>query len=436
MIRFPLPYAFLLTFAGLSQALGEPIRPQTEDSMLVIREIRIEGNEDTKDFIILREMSLKVGDKVTNEAVERDKQRIYNLGLFNKVDIDYAEDGEMATVLVRVHERWYIFPFPIVGFRHRDPKKLYYGAGLAHLNFRGRNEKLIFDFALGYDRWAELIYQTPKLTSDDDIFFRASLLTSRVQNLSPTRGYYQQQRYLAGVTVGKRFGFYEMLSGQLTYDEWKVSDAIARGTISPDGRDAFVSLGLTYSYDTRDVREYTTSGQEVSLQVSKVGFGETGVDFFRYGYNVSSFFPLFGDLSIGGRTHGTFSSGGPVPPYRYVYFGYGERIRGYFNDVVEGENIAGGNVEVRIPILSPRYYEFPYSPLPEFSLWRYGLYAALFADAGKAWFRSEGFGGRKWYSGFGAGLHFLLPYSIIVRTEYAWNRKGRGQFVLDFGASF
>lgn len=408
---------------------------QNDDSSLVIREIQIEGNEETKDYIILREMSLSVGDTVTAEAIERDRQRIYNLGLFNRVDVEYTENGGHANVLVTVHERWYIFPFPIIGFRYRDPKKLYYGAGIAHLNFRGRNEKIIFDFALGYDRWAELIYQTPKLTSDDDIFLRASLLTSRVQNLSPTRGFYQQQHYLAGLTLGKRFGFYQMLSAQLTYDEWNVSDPIARGTISPDGKDAFLSFGVSYSYDTRDVREYTTAGEEVSLNASKVGLWN-GVNFFRYGYTLSTFLRLTSDLSLGARTHGTFSSGGPVPPYRYVYFGYGERIRGYFNDIFEGENILGGNVELRFPILSPRYYEFPYSPLPEFGLWRYGLYASLFADAGKTWFRSEGFWGRKWYSGFGGGLHFLLPYSIIIRTEYAWKRKGRGQFVLDFGASF
>ena len=73
---------------------------------------------------------------------------------------------------------------------------------------------------------------------------------------------------------------------------------------------------------------------------------------------------------------------------------------------------------------------------PEFRIWRYGLYAALFADAGKTWFRSEGFYGRPWYSGFGAGLHFLLPYSIIVRTEFAVNRSGRAEAIVTFDAAF
>ncbi|MBF8248385.1 MAG: POTRA domain-containing protein, partial [Bacteroidetes bacterium] len=52
------------------------------------------------------------------------------------------------------------------------------------------------------------------------------------------------------------------------------------------------------------------------------------------------------------------------------------------------------------------------------------------------WYRSESFSSKPWLLGYGAGLHFLLPYSIIVRTEYAWNELGHGQFVLDFGVSF
>ncbi|MEX0602562.1 MAG: hypothetical protein WD295_04420, partial [Bacteroidota bacterium] len=94
------------------------------------------------------------------------------------------------------------------------------------------------------------------------------------------------------------------------------------------------------------------------------------------------------------------------------------------------------NVELRIPILSPRYVTVPWMKIPEFSVWRYGVSAGIFADAGKIWFRSEGFQRPPWRMGIGAGLHFLLPYSSIVRTEYAINDRGRGEIILDFGASF
>ncbi len=403
---------------------------------LTVRTIRVTGNETTKEYIILREMTTQVGDSLDLDALQFDRDRIYSLRLFNRVEIDYSASGSEADLIVRVHERWYLYPFPVIGFKYRDPANLYYGLGVIHSNFRGRNEKLLFSFALGFDRWINLLYQNPKLTADDDIYFRASLQSARVQNLSPDRGLYQQTNNGIQVALGNRFGHYSLARAYVGYETWSVSDEIAGGTLTPGGRDDFVSVGIDYTYDSRDVREYTMRGSLVSLSATKFGFGESSVNFLRYGFVSSVFVPVLDGAAIGGRVHGEFAAGGAVPRYRYVYFGYSERIRGYFDRVLEGENIVGGNVEMRIPILSPRYYEFPYSPLPEFSLWRYGLYAGIFADAGKTWFRSESYSGRRWYSGVGGGLHFLLPYSIVVRTEYAWSWSGRGQFVLDFGASF
>ena len=121
----------------------------------------------------------------------------------------------------------------------------------------------------------------------------------------------------------------------------------------------------------------------------------------------------------------------------HEYFGHSDRIRGYYSTVLEGEDILGSSVELRVPILKPRYetVSIPFLP-PEFSVWRYGLYAGIFADAGTTWFRTDQVLEGPWYAGYGAGLQFLLPYSFVLRTEYAFNQHGRGQFVLGFGASF
>ncbi|MBI2620327.1 MAG: hypothetical protein HYW57_09610, partial [Ignavibacteriales bacterium] len=333
---------------------------------LTIRSIRVHGNETTKAHIILREMTTRVGDTLDLDVLQYDKDRIYSLGLFNRVEIDYSAAGSDADLIVRVHERWYLYPFPVLGFKYRDPRNLYYGLGLIHSNFRGRNEKLMFSFALGFDRWISLVYQNPKLTADDDIYFRASLVSARVQNLSPDRGLYRQKNNGGHVTIGKRFGHFSLARFSAGYEGWSVSDEVAGGTLTPGGRDVFGTLGFDYTYDSRDVREYSMRGSLLFLSATKFGFGESYVDFFRYRFSSSVFLPVLDGASVGARAHGEFSAGGPVPRYRYVYFGYGERIRGYFKRVLEGENIVGGNIELRLPILSPRYYQFPYSPLPEF----------------------------------------------------------------------
>ena len=405
------------------------------DSLIIVKEITIQGNETTKDHVILREMSLKIGDPITPEAIERDRDRIYSLQLFNKVDIEPVTRGNGVTLLVQVHERWYLFPFPVLGIRYRDVKKFFYGAGLAHQNFRGRNEKLFLSFALGYDRWVSLVYQNPKMTDDDDIFFRGSIAYQEVHNLSVNSGEYEQTNFAGGVNVGRRFGLYQTLFGFLNYDVWMVSDPQVGRTASTSGRDGFFSLGVQYSYDTRNIREYPTEGILVSLGGTKSGFGESEVNLMTYAYDARAYLLLSEEWSLGVRSFGATVGGGVTPPYRRLFFGYDERIRGYFTDVLEGERFFGGNIELRFPVFNPRYLEVPI-PIPQFNILRYGLYAGVFADAGKIWYRGESFSSKRWLSGVGAGLHFLLPYSLVVRTEYAWNDLGQGKLVLDFGASF
>jgi hypothetical protein len=75
-------------------------------------------------------------------------------------------------------------------------------------------------------------------------------------------------------------------------------------------------------------------------------------------------------------------------------------------------------------------------PLPDgFNLWRFGIGAAIFADAGTAWFRETKFSVADLAKGYGGGIHLLLPYSTVLRLEYAWNELRRGEFIFDLGAA-
>ncbi len=59
---------------------------------LHLQNIIIKGNKKTKDYIILREMTLKEGDYVftsnLNFVLEKSKEFIYNTTLFEKVTLD------------------------------------------------------------------------------------------------------------------------------------------------------------------------------------------------------------------------------------------------------------------------------------------------------------------------------------------------------------
>ena len=410
--------------------------PAPGDSVLIVRAIEVRGNETTVDRVILREMALQVGDTLTQAAIDDDEHHIYNLGLFNKVDITYTAEEKAATVYVTVSERWYIFPYPVFGFRYRDIKKIFYGAGIVHQNFRGRNEKLSCSFALGYDQWVSLVYQNPKLTDGDDVFFRLQAGYQNLHSLSEVGGEYLQKNSFLSLSLGERFGLYQTLVGTLGYEVWQVSDPLLGRSLSPSGRDAFPTFGVRYTYDSRDVREYATDGSFAALSVMKSGFGGTDVDILTYGFDLRTFIPVWQDAALGFRSFGSFTVGGSVPTYRHVFYGYDERLRGYFSEVMEGEDILGGNVELRIPIFSPRYIQADIIPIPQFNTLRYGLYLGIFADVGQTWYRNQSPWNRQFLSGYGAGLQFILPYGVVVRPEFALNNAGVGEFFIDFGASF
>jgi outer membrane protein assembly factor BamA len=405
------------------------------DSILIVGNIQIVGNSITKEYVILREMSLQPGDTLTQDALERDRNNIYNLGLFNKVDIEYSVQRNLASILIIVSERWYFIPYPVIGIRYRDPSKLYYGAGVMHQNFRGRNEKVYASLSFGYDRWFMLNYQNPKVMDNDDIYFSGGFAIQKVHNLSSGYGEYENTNISLSGTIGKRFGLYQTISSTVGYEIWQVNDPQLNRTISSSGRDAFITASVLYRYDTRDNREYTTDGSLVSLSLQKGGFGESEMNLTRCSYDLRQFFGFDGKSSIGLRTTGIFTWGGIIPPYQHVFLGYSERIRGYFYRTIEAENRIGVNAEFRLPILTPRYLEIEAFGISQFQKLRYGLYFVVFADAGKLWSRHQVLSEQPWYSGAGAALQFILPYGFIIQTGAAFNNLGTTEGFIDFDAS-
>ncbi|MBI5464957.1 MAG: BamA/TamA family outer membrane protein [Ignavibacteriales bacterium] len=404
---------------------------------LSIRSIRIEGNETTQPQVILREMALHKGDTLSEISLDRDRNRIYGLRLFNNVTATHQDDGDSTDVLISVVERWYIFPFPVFGIKYNDFGKLYYGLGISHQNFRGRDEKISAAVTFGYDQSYSVSYQNPRLIEDEDIFFRVGLSYQHVHSLNVVSDEYDQINSSGSISLGKRYGLYQSLVGTASFDRWYVPDTSQGRTATAYGDDKFWSFGVRYSYDSRNMREYPTEGTLVAAEVRNQGFGsESNVHTFAYSADVRHYTPVGGGSLFAWRTYGTFMAGGVVPPYQHVFLGYRNRLRGYFRERFEGENIVGGAAELRVQLISPHYFSIDLFDIRQLRSLRFALYGGLFTDVGKAWFRSSNFGDVPWRAGSGVGLHFLLPYSLILRAECALNDNGAAEAFVDIGVSF
>jgi len=443
---FFLPHFAFPEERTLHAQLGKPFTPDTLAH--VVDTILVKGNKVTESSIILREMSLRKDSIITPEKLRYDQERIYSLGLFTQVDLLYDKTKVRTPLIVSVRERWYIFPVPIVGLEDRDWKKLYYGLGFLHDNFRGRNEKLWLGFALGYDPWVELAYKNPWMNRSD-LFSEVELEYSVQKNksiIAQGAGSNFDQHLLSGsILMGKRFGLFTSLGIRLEYLRLSVTEPSAGRTISPSGVDNLISATIGGSYDTRDLKEYASEGTFISASgtygqflenrstdntiSSRLWTGQVSGDARHY----QRFSPA---LTLAGRAFGVLTAGNAVPPYRHVFLGYKERIRGYFYKVLEGENLFGSSVELRLKLIQPRYIHVKEIPIPQFDTWRIAIAISLFSDIGTVWFRSEHFLRKRFFLGYGTGVHLELPYSTVLRLEYALNQSMKGEFIFDVGASF
>lgn len=452
---------FFLAFAlGLAGAAGT-VWPQdaatandstaaaNDSSPPRITAIIIEGNRRTKPYVILREMQSKVGALADAEVLARDRKRILNLGIFSRVDIQGYRVASGVEIMITVFESWFLYPYPIVFLNDREWNwdKLSYGAGLLHLNFRGRNETISASGWAGYNPSVQLDYGNPWMFGKANLFGRWRFFSSRTQN----RFYQQNQQEVSenriggSFTLGRRFGYFNYLSVNAGYSELELDPYVPGQTLNPSGKDELPTLGVTYAYDARDFFEYPLEGTYGRLWARRVGFGQQNINYTRYGLDVRRYQKISKHLTL--AAYGMADLGrGKIPIYDLVYLGYGNRVRGRFFDRVAGRHVALGSVEARLPLIPLRYLSMAKSSVlrqmvpgfmqPFVSNVKFGMNLALFYDYGVAWSKSETPDWKTGLSGFGAGLHFHLPLLGLLRVELASDDKGKLQGIFDMGVAF
>jgi len=416
---------------------GQELFDIEEDTSLIIIDIVLTGNSKTKDNVILREMKTKLGDYYDPEQIEIDRKRIQNLHLFTRIDIypDFKKNGVILNITVS--ERWYIFPYPILYRNERDWKKLSYGAGIIHQNFRGLNHNIVSSFWLGYNPGMDLYYSNPWFGGKHQFNYNFKIYSYKIRNKSLYYDRFDEKYKGFRLTMGKRWGYHLYLTAAVGYRNIQVPDQYKQITYSQNGTDHLPSIGLFFRYDKRDLYEYPKDGWLLDLYVSKTQY-KSQIDFYRYGAELRRYQPLFYDVSIGLRTVVDLSSGN-IPLYDHVYLGYLYRVRGEFNTRLEGENRIFGSVEFRFPIIKIRYFDLGANDdvLGEYSRnLPFGVSGGVFFDTGTVWFQEEKLNEKNLLSGFGFGLHFHVPYFDLLRLEYAFDVKYNPQIIFDMGVAF
>ncbi|MFQ6115514.1 MAG: BamA/TamA family outer membrane protein, partial [bacterium] len=361
-----------------------------------------------------------------------------NLGIFNRVEIEPIPTQKGIILVVTVSEMWYLFPYPIIFRNERDWERISIGAGLLHLNFRGRREIIDFSFWLGFNPAVKLTYTNPWIFGRLKFYTSFSIFAKKVRNQSFTvlDSIVNENQIGFDWRIGKRFGHFTFLDISFGYKQLTLSPDDAAVTLSASGKDKLPHVGVSFTYDSRDLWEYAHKGHYFKIWARKTGWFGNVVDYVRFGGDVRKYFPL-GPTTLAFRA-ATNLSQGKIPVYDQVHFGFLTRIRGHFSDRRTGDNLALGSAEFRFPLLKITYHNLGlFESMGRYGTnFRFGISGALFLDTGAVWLQNEKLTKSKFISGWGAGLHFFLPYMNLLRVEYGFNEDWDGQIIVDAFITF
>jgi len=416
-----------------SQDVNESPIPDT--TIFRFEKIEIIGNHKTKPEIILRELHFTGNQLISFDQISAAYKRVQSLALFTRVKFDIVGDSDYRILMITVFERWYILPIPYFYLNERSWSKISYGGQLLYYNFLGRNILLTFMATFGYNPQFKFSYFNPWFAGNLKLFTNFSIYHSKVKVRSPQLTEHEDTRQGIEWLIGKRFGHFTSAGITLSYVELSAPPEIGL-TLSPGGKDYLPSLLLNFQFDNRDLKEYPHKGWLLTFWGKRVGDSQL-INYYRYGSDLRCYIPINQQVTLALRNAIDLSSGN-IPIYDRVYLGYEERIRGRFYEIYEGENLFFSGIEFRFPLMKIKYFQLEsISGFEDYSSnLKFGISAGIFIESGAVWNQNQALTAEHFKSGFGAGIHFHVPYIDVLRLDCGFNLEWKPQLIAEVLVAF
>jgi outer membrane protein assembly factor BamA len=466
-------FQYLLFFFVCNLLLGTQLIAATgkvNDTLpkYTIQRIYVIGNRVTKYRIITRELTFKECDLLDtaalSAAIKQSRLNLMNTTLFNFVAIHYVIDEGEIFVYIKVTERWYVWPSPIleipdrnanIWLQMRDFTRLNYGAYVVWNNFRGRRETLQFIMRFGYAERYGVSYNIPNLGKHQRSGIGFSYGYSRNHEI----GYksvdnvllfynddkvYTRQEQFARLRYTYRKVIFNSHAVELRYNQTKVTDTIVKlaptYTFNDRNRLEFFSLNYFFASDHRDYRPYPLRGWIYTLDATQTGLGilkDEGVSFLKLESGLRYY------NHFGGRWYGAYglkgkwSSSTQQPYYVQRGLGYSDYLRGYEYYVIDGHQYGTFKTNIKYQLVKPGVIDFDYFKNDRFDKLSYAFYLNAFFDAGYVrdalYYRENALNNTYLYS-YGLGIDFVGYYDMVFRFELARNRQQEFGFYLHYFA--
>ncbi|MCL5005554.1 MAG: outer membrane protein assembly factor BamA [Acidobacteria bacterium] len=272
-----------------------------------IQRIVLLGNTHTRDGVVQRELSFRPGEPANESNLLESQRRLYDLGLFNQVQIAPENPGTTETkksILVNMEEarRWtlgYGGGLEVQRLGSNEPQGQLKASprvslDLSRLNVGGRNQTASFQGRFSaLDKAATLGYLIPMLPSHRDISVRFNASAEYSRNVLT----FTAKREEASFLVEKRWSPATFLSARYSFRNVQaldLSNRISANQIPLFSLPARIGMfALSYVNDHRDNPVNPTRGSYsmADAGVSWSGFGSEA-DFLRFSAQNSTYYRL------------------------------------------------------------------------------------------------------------------------------------------------
>ena len=446
---------------------------KAQDTLVLVSGIELLGNKVTKDPIVFREITFRVGDtlgeNIFQQKLLNSQQNLMNTSLFNFVEVNdtIINKQNIKTVAVEFEflERWYIWPLPIFELAERnlsvwlqdmDFSRVNYGLFLDWDNFRGRRERLKILVQFGYDEKLGFRYNIPYIDKKQTIGidFGFNRTNNHEVNYATENNEVQRVKlddeyvhkfYNAFFAVYNRPDIYQSHYFETSYNDHIYHDTVFK--LNPDffqggsNRAQYIKLSYKFMNDHRDFKPYPLKGYYFDILIEKLGLGifsKNPINLYNAKINARRYWAFSKRFFFAGGVTARVGNSGEQPYFLNNGVGYGrDFVRGYEYYVIDGQNYGLIKTDFKFAIVPQRISVIKFIPTEKFNKIPWAVYLSLFNDFGYVNGSAEKGNTLQntilW--GYGAGINLVTYYDIVLRFEYSFNQLGEGGFFVHFMAS-
>ncbi|MDD5680637.1 MAG: outer membrane protein assembly factor BamA [Candidatus Omnitrophica bacterium] len=421
----------------------------TENDLIYVERVRIQGNTKTKDIVIRRELRAYPGEPFNGSLIRRSKERLYNLGYFEEVVFD-TEQGtapDKKDLVVSVKEtKTGEFSFGggyssidrLIGFVQVEQRNFDL---LNFPTFTGGGQNLTVKGELGSVRQNYIVSWTDPWILGLPYLFGFDFYRTEHKRTTDLGYLFDDARWGGDFRLGKEFTDHFRADAMYKLENVDISNIhedASQDIKNEKGKNWLSRLSLGLRYDRRDNVFVPTQGFLLGASAEDVGgFLGGDKDFVKYGGQGEGYVNFFDKRLVVAFLSSinfadSYGSTDKVPIYERYYAGGAETIRGYkerrvgprdpnTNDPIGGNIRFLGTIEATFPVFEDM------------------IKGAVFTDAGNVWEEFDNIDAKLKY-GIGAGVRVKTPLGP-VKLDYGWPltensgdaKKGRFYFSMSHG---